>query len=172
MTSVVNHLTRVRLGLIAALLATTAQAATYSTPVRDVENPARSSFQASAIITMDPPFAGVFGTPLYDVPNGMRAVIEFASARCSSPSGNPIVQVVVQVAELTSGGGSIARNFEVPISYQGTDAFSGPLYVGALTTRLYADRTIGGGVTAGASRASGSGNGNCSVAISGYLVAL
>jgi hypothetical protein len=142
-------------------------------PTRDVENPARTPFQASAPIALDPPFAGVFGTPLYEVPAGKRAVVEYASVRCSSPAGNPMTQAVVQVTELLEGGGSISRSFEIPIAFQGTDAFSGPLYIGGLGMRLYSDRgPSGGGITAGASRASGSGSGSCSFAISGHLVTL
>jgi hypothetical protein len=159
--------------LATAGLFASAASAQYSTPVRDVENPARTPFQSSTTITMDPPFAGVFGTPLFEVPVGRRAVIEYATARCSSPSGNPIVQVVVQVTELLSGGGSISRSFQIPVGFQGVDAFSGPLYIGGLTVRLYSDRgAAGGGVTAGASRSSGSGNASCTVTISGHTIAI
>jgi hypothetical protein len=150
-----------------------AASAQYSTPMRDVENPARTPFQASGSVTFDTPFAGIFGTPLYEVPTGRRAVIEYVSVRCSSPAGNPMVSAVIQVTELTGGGGSIARSFQIPITFQGTDAFSGPLYIGGLTTRLYSDRGLsGGGVTMGASRANGSGSGNCSFAISGHTIAI
>ncbi len=149
-----------------------AASAQYSTPMRDVENPARTPFQASGTIDFSPPFAGVFGSPLFDVPAGRRAVIEYASVRCFSAAGNPIVSAVIQVTELT-GGGSISRSFQIPITFQGTDAFSGPLYIGGLTTRLYSDRGLsGGGVTIGASRASGSGSGSCAFAISGHTIAI
>jgi hypothetical protein len=168
-----RYLSRLTLPLLAiAGLFASAASAQYSTPMRDVENPARTSFQASATVVLDPPFAGVFGTPLFDVPAGRRAVIEHVSARCSSPSGSPIVQAVVGVTELTPLG-SNTRSFQVPLAFQGSDPFVGPLYIGSLTTRLYSDRgSAGGGVTAGAGRANGTGSGSCNFTISGHTIGL
>lgn len=163
---------QVSLGLGAILLASSALA-DFSSPVRDVENPARTAFQTNGTINISVGFAGVLNSPIYEVPAGTRAVIEFISARCNSPSGNPIVQVQLGVTELTSGGGSTTRSFQVPVQFQGTDPFSGPLYIGGLVTRLYSDRGLsGGGVTGGVIRANGTGTGACFFTLSGHLISL
>lgn len=149
--------------------------AQYASPVRDVENPARTPFQGSGNVTVDPGFGGVFGTTVADVPEGERLVIEHVSVSCTSASGNPVTSASLAVTQRTSPSSSISRSFQIPIRYQGNSSFGGDTYVGSLTTRFYADRgfsSSGGGVSGGVLRATGSGSSSCFFAISGHTVAL
>jgi hypothetical protein len=137
------------------------------------DNPARNPFAASETVTVGASFAGVFNTPIADVPEGRRLVIEYVSVRCFSPAGNPIVETLVGVTE-TLDNGSTTRSFEVPVRYQGDSPFGGPTYVGALATRLYSDPggLSGGGVTAGVQRENGTGEAACTFAISGHTISV
>jgi hypothetical protein len=159
-------------GILGGFLSTVAFAQTRPAIVRDVENPALSPFTASATLTISPGYAGAFGSPLAEVPDGMRLVIEHVSVICRNTVSNPIVSASISVTERTSIG-SVSRPFQVPLGYQGNASIGGYTYVGSLSTRLYSDRGIsGGGVTMGADRTSGDGTGSCSFAISGHTISL
>ncbi|MCB1863161.1 MAG: hypothetical protein H6964_09910 [Chromatiaceae bacterium] len=160
---------RTAIALGACLLTTSAFSASYSTPVRDVENPARTPLADSGTTTVDPGFVGVFGTPIAEVPVNTRLVIEFVSVSCTTDAGNPVTVTSLGIVEAVSGG-TITHNFQIPIRFQGTGAF-GSVYVGALATRLYADRGIGGvGVISSVQRTNGTGTTNCSFSVSGHTI--
>ena len=169
-----NHLCGARhlaLGVLATLFATSA-IAQYSTPVRDVENPARTPFAASGTVTVGPGFAGVFGTPIADVPQNTRLVVDYVSVSCSSPVGNAPTLVSVGATLASSGGGTITRNYQIPIQPQGNLA-SPTTFAGCLQTTLYADRQIGGGgVSGNVLRETGSGTTTCSFTLNGHLISL
>ena len=168
MTSAASFVERAAVVLGACLLTTSALAA-YSTPVRDVENPARTPVADSGTTTVDPGFVGVFGTPIAEVPENTRLVVEYVSVSCTTNAGNPVVVTSLGVVEAVASG-TITRNFQIPIQYQGTGAF-GAVYVGALATRLYADRGFSGvGVISAVQRANGTGTTSCTFSVSGHTV--
>jgi hypothetical protein len=148
--------------------------AQYASPVRDVENPARTPFWASDTIDIAPGFAGVLNSPIATIPDDQRLVIEQVSMRCHSPSGNPIIHTDIRVTERLGGGSSRSHALQVPIDFQGTDPFNGPIYVGQISSRIYSDAGLSGSssVSAGVIRASGTGTGVCFVTISGYTISL
>jgi hypothetical protein len=158
-------------GVLATLFAASAFAQ-YSTPVRDVENPARTPFASSGTVTVDPGFAGVFGTPIADVPANKRLVVEYVSVTCSTPAGNEPNQVSVGATLAVSGGGTITRSYQIPIQPQG-DPASPTRFVGGLQTTLYADRQIGGGgVSGNVLRETGTGTTTCSFSLNGHLISI
>ena len=156
--------------LLLALAAVPAMAQ-FSTPIRDVENPARSPFRASATINVAAGFAGVLHSPLASIPENRRLVIETVSVRCASAVGNNIVYSDIRVTERV-GLGSTGHVFQVPIRFQGTDPFSGPTWVGVLSSRIYSDAGLGGfaSVNGGVIRETGTGTAFCTYSISGYTI--
>jgi hypothetical protein len=161
------------LGIVSMLLATSALAAGYSTPIRDVENPPRTFFQASGTLTMPANFVGVGGQTLADVPENKRLVIEEVSVSCFTPIGSSILTAAVNTVFATSPSSFVTRRFEIPMTFKGTDAFNGPVYVGRISTRLYADHPfIGSGVTTSATRDHGVGEAECFFSLSGYTIDL
>lgn len=158
--------TRARIAAAATLgLVASAASAQYSTPVRDVENPARTRFMDSGPVVMTPGLAGAVGD-IATVPAGKRLVIEQASVRCWQDAGNILTAriVVTQV----NGGSSASINFDVPIRYQGVSPFDGRIFVGSMMTRLYAD--AGTTVRGWATRDGGDGTATCGFAISGHTI--
>lgn len=133
-------------------------------------NEVAGTFQAEATVEMTSNFVAVFWVPVVDVPDGYRAVVEFVSVTCNVPTG-PAISAGISVTKLTSPSTSVSRRFQVPLSYHGNDPFEGPTYIGSLMTRLYADRNVtGGGITAFATRESGTGTAYCYVNINGRFL--
>jgi len=140
----------------------------FSTPVRDVENPAKSPYWSLATLDI---LNGFQGAVSFDpVPVGKRLVIEFASFVCTTePNTNGVVDV--SIARLTvpaknAATASIQFSHSLVVSRQGK-SFSGDTYAAAQSLRLYSE--------AGTPGASVSLSGNtphlgCNIAISGYLV--
>lgn len=168
MSSLAYHRHHLVLGIVACAFMAGAHAQ-YSTPVRDVENPARTPYASSGTTTVDPGFVGVFGTPIATVPTGKRLVVEFASVSCTTDSGNPVTVTSLGIVQRVSTG-TITRNFQIPIQSQGSGAF-GAVYVGALATRLYADPGLSDvGVITSVQRTNGTGTTNCSFSVSGHTI--
>lgn len=139
------------------------------------ENPARTPFWAAETSELEAGFAGKLGVPLFSAPAGQRAVVEFVSFRCVSPPGNPFVRASINVLQLLAPTSTATRAFEVPLRFQGNDPFEGATYVGALTTRLYADApppTFGSSLTVNFIRENGTGTGRCHISVNGHLVTL
>lgn len=164
-----SHTCRSNLARIAAAatlgLLASAASAQYSTPIRDVENPARTRFMDSGSVSMDAGIAGAFGD-IATVPAGKRLVIEQASVRCSQDAGNILTARIVVTH--VNGGASASINFDIPVRYQGLDPFDGRIFVGSMMTRLYAD--AGTTVKGWATRDGGAGTARCGFAISGHTI--
>ena len=128
-------------------------------------------FQAGATVNLPSGFVGSYGTAVVDVPDGYRAIVEFVSASCSVPTG-AIITSGLALTRRTGPSSAQALGFQVPMAYHGT--FGGSrIYVGSLATRLYADSGLGiVGITAFATRESGTGDGSCSVSINGRFLPL
>lgn len=172
MTHCTQWISRGILALTLLLIGVPAQAQ-FSTPVRDVENPARTPFWANATINISVGFGGVLNSPIATLDPGERLVLEQVSVRCTSPAGNGIVRVLIGVTEATGPSSWTTRSFEIPIQFQGTDPFSGPTYVGGISSRIYSDPIpIGASVVGGVIRATGTGSGFCTFALSGYTLTI
>ena len=154
-----------------ALLAAPPASAVRSTPVHDVENPARSPLATAGTVEVPDGFTGSFGTSLATLAAGERYTVEYVSVRCTTPAGNAPTTVSVGIVESTSGGTFITRPFEIPVRLQGTTAGGTSSYVGALATRLYADSGIGGvGVTGNVAREASTGSTRCNFNLSGHVI--
>ena len=81
--------------------------AQYSSPMRDVENPARTPVRVLTSVNVAAMFGGSFGNPIYQVPAGKRLVIDFLSFRCTSI--DPIDSASLAVSEATGGGSARRR---------------------------------------------------------------
>ena len=156
---------------LAATLLTTSAFAQYSTPVRDVENPARTPIQEKGNTSMPPNFVGVAGEPLVDIPANQRLVIEEVSVRCFTPPGSSMLTAAIATVHNTGSSSFTTQSFDIPITFKGTDAFNGPVYVGHLSTRLYADHPfVGSAVTMAITRDHGVDTATCFFSLSGYTV--
>lgn len=164
-----SHTCRSTLARIAAAatlgLLATAASGQYSTPIRDVENPARTRFMDSGSVVLTPGMAGATGD-IASVPAGKRLVIEQASVRCWQEAGNIITTRIVVTH--VNGTLSTSINFDIPVRYQGEDLFDGRIFVGSMMTRLYAD--AGTTVRGWATRDSGVETARCAFAISGHTI--
>ncbi len=167
-----QRILRGALALTLALIVVPASAQ-FSTPVRDVENPARTPFWASATVNIPGGFAGVLNSPIATIPDNKRLVIEQVSVRCATQTGN-IVRVDLNVTERTGPSATASRNFSIPVGFQGDDPFAGRTFVGGISSRIYSDAGIlgSGGVTGGVIRDNGTGTGFCAYAISGYTITI
>lgn len=156
--------------LMLAFMAVPAMAQ-FSTPVRDVENPARTPFRASATINIANGFSGVLNSPIATIAENQRLVIEQVSVRCATASGN-IVRVDLTVTQRTGPSSSTGHVFSVPVQFQGADPFAGRTFVGGISSRMYSDAGILGfsSVNGGVIRDNGTGTGFCAFAISGYTI--
>jgi hypothetical protein len=118
-----------------ALLAQT----TYSTPMRDVENPDRSPYQETASFTLDPPFVNGFGN--FSTPIGKRYIIEYVSITCSSPDNfDSFPQVYLGVRKIISS--SVTSGTSVPLMSlvrTGGAAFGGSAFFGGMKLKAYSD---------------------------------
>lgn len=149
-------------------------AAQFSTPVRDVENPARSPFWATLTLTINPGFVGFLNNPFATVPAGRRLVLEHASVRCSGPQNNPMTRATLNVTQRIDANNAQLRPFEIPLSPQGDDPFVGPTYAGSLATRIYSDAGLNNtsGVRIDGLRANGVGTTTCTFSISGHTIVI
>ena len=171
MTQRIHTAGRLVTGVAVALLAASASAQ-RSTPVRDVENPARSPLAASGSVEVRDGFTGSFNTTLVTLDADQRYVLEFASVRCTTPSGNAPTTVSLGIVEST-GSGFTTRPFEIPVRFQGTTAGGTATYVGALATRLYADSgPTGSAVRGNVAREESTGETRCNFNLSGHTIDL
>jgi len=145
--------------------------AQYSTPTRDVENPARTPFQASETLTLTQGIGASFNTTIADVPVNTRLVVEYASVQCTGPSASGPAAVSLAITQRTGPSSFSSLGFQLPVRNQGTSAFGDSIYVAGTPVRLYADRgTSGGGVAAGVLRRGATGTTTCIFTISGHTI--
>lgn len=146
--------------------------AQYSTPMRDVENPARTPVTVSTNATLSPGIGGSFGNPIYTVPAGKRLVLEFVAVNCTSPGGGRANLINIGVIQALGGGSFTTRSFALTITDHGTDAFGTRHSTASQLVRLYADSAPFTSVNLGVSRSEASATMTCSADISGHLITL
>jgi hypothetical protein len=146
--------------------------AQYSTPMRDVENPARTPVIVSVTETISPGVGGSFGNPIYTVPAGKRLVLEFVAVDCTSGGGDRANLINIGVVQALGGGSFATRTFPLAITDHGTDAFGTRHSTASQVVRLYADSTPFGSVNFGVSRSAAVATMTCSADISGHLITL
>jgi len=125
-------------------------------------NEAENAFVAETQINLYPGI-NVLGAALSAPPVGHRAIIEYASVDCSTPTGNSVIKVKLFVHNSSSYG----AEFQIPLQIQG-DSGGTSTYVGALMMRIYADRNeSGNSISASVFRTNGDGTTECRVSIAG-----
>jgi hypothetical protein len=129
-----------------ALAAGTASAQ-YSTPMRDVENPDRSAFMASANGTLDAPF--VNGFLFFATPAGRRYFIDYVTLNCTTPNvGDGFSQVLLGTRQNVTNGsiGYVAP--AIVMERRGPAPFGGYIWSGTANVKMFSDAdqfTAGGG---------------------------
>src|SRR5260370_32447592 len=112
----------------AALLCSLANAQTFSSPMRDVENPAHSPLRFSGTVNVTVPgFVGNFNTQIGPaLAANRRLVIEHVSVECSSRSGVVANLVRLRTVENVQNG-TVSHSYIVPLSNGPNDGVGNPL---------------------------------------------
>ncbi len=142
----------------------------YSSPVRDVDHPARHPYSFSCNNSID---ANVSGTSCtFKVPDGQRLVIENVNGFVGLPTGQkPFISVQPVTPAGVASGSSTAQVFLVPSAFQGTLG-SFDEYAVNQPTRVYADHqaVLAFDGVIQVSRTAATGGGSFAVNIVGYLI--
>jgi hypothetical protein len=149
--NVMRNLLKVIASVLATLFLAATASAQFSSPVRDVENPARSPFLWSSHGTVSrSQSSGEF--PVADVPVRQRVIIEFVSAYCeSAPVDNLFYSAISVLAkdrspEAIPGKPLVRMAFPIPLLKQGTtQAGEKAAWAAAQMTRIYAEADGYGG---------------------------
>jgi len=144
--------------------------AQYSTPTRNVENPARTPLQETETISLASNIAGTFNVPIVTLPQGTRLVIEYASVLCTGPAAGAPVLVSLTVLDARS-----QIQFQLPLRFQGTTANGTAVHVATTPISLYADPDSTNNDTAVAGtvvRRAASGTTTCVFSVSGHTIGI
>jgi hypothetical protein len=148
-----------------ALLLPMVGLAQYSSPMRDVENPAHSPYRFSGHVTVPAGQAqGSSGEIL--VPPGKRIVIEQISMSCYVS----VASMTLYVPWLSSPQNTSFFRLELPVTQGTPDAFGFTKYFSTQSVRLYADlgaTGMQGVLTLSANTASPV---SCDLSLSGYTI--
>ncbi len=147
--------------------------AQYSTPIRNVENPARTPLMATESITLASNIAGTFNVPLVTLSQGTRLILEHASVLCTGPSAGSPVIVSLTITDEGSQGSQI--QFQLPLRFQGSTTAGTTIHVASTPIRLYADPDSTNNDTAVAAtvvRRAASGTTTCRFSVSGHTIGL
>lgn len=171
-----SHGFRSTLGRIAAAAAlclfATAAGAQYSTPVRDVENPARTPFIIDDTHILTSQYVATTFSITGSYPTG-RMVIEHVSVTCKNPGEKGAVAIAQ--LQVRTGATTPYAGFDIPMQYRGLTAgsVSGRQHTtGSMTTRLYHGPSQG--LLGYIARAADSGDVDieCRFTISGHSIAV
>ena len=145
-------------------------AAPRSTPVRDVENPARTPLQETGTITLASNIAGTFNVPIVTLPQGVRLVLEYASVLCTGPfAGSPIITSLT----ITDEGQGPQIQYQLPLRSQGSTSTGTSVHVASTPVRIYAEPDSNNNDTAVSAtvvRRAASGTTTCVFSVSGYTI--
>ena len=146
--------------------------AQYSTPVRDVENPARAPLRITGTGSVPVGFVGAFGITIGSVlPADRRYAIEYASVECAGSGGVEVARVWLSTAESLGGGSYRFHTYPIKLSKTTPDYAGTVSAIGSDTVRWYHDggQAVQIGITlTGAAPAAIS----CRVEISGSTVSM
>lgn len=124
--------------LAMACLAAPQAGAQYASPMRDVENPDRFPFMASASGRLEPPF--VNGFVQFATPLGRRYILEQVSLQCTTPSATDQITTVTLSTQLNQG--NVSTGYGAPavqMTRRGPAAFGGYSWTGHALVKMYAD---------------------------------
>lgn len=162
--------------LLATLaLAAGAAQAQFSSPMRDVENPDRFTYQERGSVQIQQPYLNGFIN--FPTPAGKRYVIEYVSLTCSTPSAaDAFPQVHLNV--LRTLGPSSTTTHSAPVVEMrrgGAAPFSGYVWTGSAQVKLFGDPnpfepTGGNGIYLNIFHTDTSGTASCSALISGHTI--
>jgi hypothetical protein len=143
--------------------------AQYSSPIRDVENPAHSPLQVSYSVTVPNGAISISNAFVANVPSGKRMVVEYVSVTCGTLAANAVGVATLDLYALNFFG---STPYKLAVTAAPTDGNGINRYYVAQTVRLYADSnpqsaSLGGAVTL---TAPAQGQFECHFAVSGYTV--
>jgi hypothetical protein len=157
----------------ATLLCSLANAQTFSSPMRDVENPAHSPLRLSGTVTVSVPgFVGVGGAPIGSaIAANRRFVIEHISVECLGKGGVAVLMIRLHTLENVQNG-TTTHSYMVPLTTIPNDGLGNPLVFASLPVRLYHDG--GNAVNADMFLSGGAPQGgmSCTFELSGYTVSM
>jgi hypothetical protein len=147
--------------------------AQYSTPMRDVENPAHSPLRIAGTATVPSGFVGSFGSTVGSALAGdRRFVIEYVSFECSTSGAIQPVRVWLSTAEKTSAVSWTFHSYPIALNRTTADYTGFVSANGKESLRLYHDggQAVQVGITlSGAAPAGGI---QCRVEVSGYTTSM
>jgi len=123
--------------------------AQFSTPMRDVENPDRAPFMASASGNLEAPF--VNGFLFFPTAAGRRYFLDYVSLNCTTPNaGDVFTQVLLGTRQnITNGSiGYVAP--AIVLERRGPAPFGGTIWSGTASVKMFSDPdafTAGGGTS-------------------------
>jgi hypothetical protein len=130
--------TQMKLILPALILAlSTLASAQYATPTREIDVPAKTAFQYTAVCVSASNGSVCNGTNTAAIPAGMRAVVEELNLQIGTTSATlPTVNPILRITSLLNGE-AVTRNFHAP--FHGTIANTNHFYHLQAATKFYAD---------------------------------
>lgn len=134
---------RIATFLLILVVCATSAFAQYSSPVRDVENPARTPFWANAGGTFSLNFINKI-IDLGPIPSNQRLVMEHVSLYCTMDADDNVSLATISVNKNTGGGGWTTWSVPIVVQKQGVTWNGLVQWVGSQVVNLYSD---GGGST-------------------------
>ena len=153
---------------VAAFLLPTLVFAQYSSPIRDVENPAHSPLRLIFTITVPDTATSGFNQFAATIPQGKRMVVEYVSITCRIEA---FFKVDVATLDITTFDSNSGFNSAIPVTKSPTNGFGVNRYFASQLVRLYADGNPGPNM-GGAVGLTGPAPGNvdCTFVVSGHTV--
>jgi hypothetical protein len=152
---------------VLALLAPAAGLAQYSTPMRDVENPAHSPLRFSKEI--DIAGSAFAQASLGNVPAGKRYVIELISVSCVFFSAAELTDITLILNEERGNNTVVFHRYSMPFTRLPGDSVVVARFISLQPLRLYHDGNAVD-LAASFSLAQSNPNGACTFEVSGYTV--
>jgi len=153
---------------VAVFLLPTLAFAQYSSPVRDVENPAHSPLRLVFTITVPDGATSASNPFAATIPMGKRMVVEYVSITCAIAA---VFNVDVATLDITTFDPNSGANDAMPVTKSVANAGGVNRYFASQRVRLYADGVPGPNM-GGAVALTGGAPGPvvCSYVVSGYTV--
>lgn len=129
---------RIAIFLLILVVCATSAFAQYSSPVRDVENPARTPFWGHASGSFSPNFQNAI-LNLGVVPIGQRLVMEHVSIYCTMDADDNVSLATVSVTKNSGGGGWTSWSVPILVQKQGATWDGHVQWVGSQVVNLYSD---------------------------------
>ena len=149
--------------ILGAALVIGASAQSYSTPMRDVDEPARNAVQSYCSVFWNIPPFGAKTCTAYAVPAGKRLAIRMVTADCQVPTGDTL-----PFGEVHTTMGQVGQSSPIVLT---TSPTANGTYHRSANPVVFLHSDAGTTVRfSGFYYTSGTGNGVCTFGVHGYLV--